>query len=81
MDEPAPVVPDQRRGPPALDARVEQAKGMLMLSYRIGEHEASELLDGWSASWGVSVRTIASTMVEATATSPADVRQHLVGLV
>lgn len=81
MDDPAVVVPDQRRGPPPGDAPVEQAKGMLMLSYRIDGDEASALLELWSATWGVSVRAIAETMVEVTATSPADVRQRIGHLV
>lgn len=46
MDDAAPVVPDQRRGQPTPDPCVEQAKGRLMLSYRIGDDVASALLDG-----------------------------------
>lgn len=58
-------------------APIEQAKGMLMLGYRIPEQRASDMLEGWSQDWDVDVRTVAITMVRTAATGSAEVGRAL----
>jgi hypothetical protein len=52
-------------------ATIEQAKGMLMLRYRIDEDRAFQLLVRWSSVSQVKLKVVAATLVDMCATSPA----------
>ena len=49
---------------PAVQALGDQAKGMLMVQYRIGQHEAFGMLVHWSSRSDLTLRVVAETVLD-----------------
>ncbi|HET9256279.1 MAG TPA: ANTAR domain-containing protein [Pseudonocardiaceae bacterium] len=66
MTEPAPSPPEEDRltDLPETRAVIEQAKGILIATYRCGPDEASELLRRASRGGGVKTHVLAARLIE-----------------
>ena len=77
-----PVLPDSAEDPPIdlpeTRAMIEQAKGILMATYRCGPDEALDLLRRASQAGGLKVHTLAAKVVDLAKCwlTITDARQH-----